>query len=153
MDSLERHPRLSTPIACDLLLSITGPPVAGEDDVSSLEEKLFAWKKLPRWYHNDQLNMCRLYGQVDDAFLIEGLRLYEMKFEHAQAVGGEIRRVSLDEECMLSTAYSRLLTEPICADKAPQTPLPLRHSSESDEDMSAEHKWSTEVPLPCESSD
>ena len=97
--------------------------------------------------------MCRFYGQVDDAFLIEGLRLYEMKYEHAQAVGDEIRRVSLDEECMLSTAYSRLLNGPICGETETQSPISTRHRSESEEDMTAEHKWSTEEPLPCGSPD
>ena len=68
-------------------MSIAGPPIAGGDDLDHLEEKLSAWRALPRWYHDDQLNMCRVYGQVEDAFLFEGLRLYELKFEHAQAVG------------------------------------------------------------------
>jgi len=90
---------------------MAGPRMVVGEDTCSLEDKLCRWRRLPTWYHNDQLNMCRFYGKVADSFLIEGLRLYELKLDHAPAIANEIRRVASKSGCLLSTAYSKLLSE------------------------------------------
>ena len=72
-----------------------------------------------------------------------------MKFEHAQAVGDEIRRVSLNDNCMLITAYSRVLGTPNDPKKDMLEPEQTRNRCESDEDMSTTHEWTVKEPLPC----
>ena len=112
-----------------------------------MEEKVKAWRRLPLRYHNDQRNMCRFYAKVDDQFLDEGLRLYEMKHENATDIANEIRRVARDESCMLCTAYSRLLGNVNA--KAPAFDPDLRKLKEdAGNDLQASHRWHKVEPLP-----
>ena len=121
------------PIACDLIISVISPPFTEAVDDCTLEEKVTLWRNLSREYHNDQLNLCRFYAQVDDDFLVEGLRLWEMKYEHAPLIAHQIRTVTYEGNPLLCSAYTLLLNKQVVAPVDEEDIVkPLRYESEDD---------------------
>ena len=85
---------------------------------------------------------------MDDDFLVEGLRLWEMKYEHALYIAHQIRTVAFEGQLLLCSAYSQLqnMQEPADVDEE-DIIKPLRYEVEDDlypdKNISAPHAPST----------
>ena len=71
-------------IASDPILSLISKNSTEENDVTSIEDKLPEWRRLPMSYHHDQLNLCRFYSSLDTCIIVEGLKLKDLDSRFAE---------------------------------------------------------------------